>query len=105
MLQPKIALLGALLDERVAPLPAVARGPPARLHGRDRAREFAGRRARSATRSRSPRARRGAIIRPLGDVIVLMPPLAITDADLRTLVETTAESISAVTAGRLAAAA
>jgi adenosylmethionine-8-amino-7-oxononanoate aminotransferase len=26
--------------------------------------------------------RRGAIVRPLGDVVVLMPPLAIGDADL-----------------------
>ena len=37
-LQPKIELLGELLAEHVAPLPAVARGPPARLHGRHRAR-------------------------------------------------------------------
>jgi adenosylmethionine---8-amino-7-oxononanoate aminotransferase len=39
--------------------------------------------------------RRGAVIRPLGDVIVLMPPLAISEADLRRLVEITAESIRA----------
>jgi adenosylmethionine---8-amino-7-oxononanoate aminotransferase len=38
---------------------------------------------------------RGAIIRPLGDVIVLMPPLAISKADLRRLVEITTESIRA----------
>ena len=42
--------------------------------------------------------RRGAIIRPLGDVIVLMPPLAISKGDLRRLVEITAQSISAVAA-------
>jgi adenosylmethionine---8-amino-7-oxononanoate aminotransferase len=42
--------------------------------------------------------RRGAIIRPLGDVVVLMPPLAISDADLRRLVEITAEAIAAATA-------
>ena len=30
---------------------------------------------------------RGAIIRPLGDTIVLMPPLSISEADLRRLVE------------------
>jgi adenosylmethionine-8-amino-7-oxononanoate aminotransferase len=40
--------------------------------------------------------RRGAIIRPLGDVIVLMPPLAISKGDLRRLVEITAASIEAV---------
>ena len=36
---------------------------------------------------------RGAIIRPLGDTIVLMPPLSISEADLRRLVGITAESI------------
>jgi adenosylmethionine-8-amino-7-oxononanoate aminotransferase len=39
--------------------------------------------------------KRGAIIRPLGDVIVLMPPLAISKADLQRLVKITAESIQA----------
>ena len=39
--------------------------------------------------------RRGAIIRPLGDVVVLMPPLAISKGDLRRLVEITSESIAA----------
>jgi adenosylmethionine-8-amino-7-oxononanoate aminotransferase len=42
--------------------------------------------------------RRGAIIRPLGDVVVLMPPLAISEADLRRLVEITADAIEAATA-------
>jgi adenosylmethionine---8-amino-7-oxononanoate aminotransferase len=42
--------------------------------------------------------RRGAIIRPLGDVVVLMPPLAISDHDLRRLVSITAEAIDAATA-------
>jgi adenosylmethionine---8-amino-7-oxononanoate aminotransferase len=42
--------------------------------------------------------RRGAIIRPLGDVIVLMPPLAISEQDLRRLVAITAEAIEAATA-------
>ena len=40
---------------------------------------------------------RGAIIRPLGDVVVLMPPLAISEADLRRLVSITAEAIDAAT--------
>jgi adenosylmethionine-8-amino-7-oxononanoate aminotransferase len=39
--------------------------------------------------------RRGAIIRPLGDVVVLMPPLVISKADLRRLVKIAAESIRA----------
>ena len=42
--------------------------------------------------------RRGAIIRPLGDVVVLMPPLAISKRELRRLVEITAESIEAACA-------
>jgi adenosylmethionine-8-amino-7-oxononanoate aminotransferase len=42
--------------------------------------------------------RRGAIIRPLGDVVVLMPPLSISPADLRRLVEITGEAIDAATA-------
>src|SRR5215208_3297114 len=41
--------------------------------------------------------RRGAIIRPLGDVVVLMPPLAISTDDLRRLVEITAGAIDAAT--------
>ncbi len=41
--------------------------------------------------------RRGAIIRPLGDVVVLMPPLAISEEDLRRLVSITAEAIASAT--------
>jgi adenosylmethionine-8-amino-7-oxononanoate aminotransferase len=37
--------------------------------------------------------RRGAVVRPLGDVVVLMPPLAISKTDLRRLVEIVSESI------------
>ena len=49
---------------------------------------------------------RGAIIRPLGDVVVLMPPLAISEAELRRLVGIIAEAIDAATATtELAAAA
>jgi adenosylmethionine-8-amino-7-oxononanoate aminotransferase len=41
--------------------------------------------------------RRGAIIRPLGDVVILMPPLSISEADLARLVEITGEAIDAAT--------
>ena len=41
--------------------------------------------------------RRGAIVRPLGDVVVLMPPLSISAADLRRLVEITSEAIDHAT--------
>ena len=42
--------------------------------------------------------RRGVILRPLGNVIILMPPLSITSAELDELVRVTAESIEAATA-------
>ncbi|MFA4844800.1 MAG: adenosylmethionine--8-amino-7-oxononanoate transaminase [Candidatus Margulisiibacteriota bacterium] len=41
--------------------------------------------------------RRGAILRPLGDVIILMPPLSITRPELERLVKITYDSIQAVT--------
>jgi adenosylmethionine-8-amino-7-oxononanoate aminotransferase len=41
--------------------------------------------------------RRGAIIRPLGDVVVLMPPLAIEAGELRRLVSITGDAIEAAT--------
>jgi adenosylmethionine-8-amino-7-oxononanoate aminotransferase len=40
--------------------------------------------------------RRGAIVRPLGDTVVLMPPLAISEADLRELLGIVTDSIEAV---------
>jgi adenosylmethionine---8-amino-7-oxononanoate aminotransferase len=42
--------------------------------------------------------KRGAIIRPLSDVVVLMPPLSISESELRSLVEITADSIRAACA-------
>ena len=39
--------------------------------------------------------KRGAIVRPLSDIVVLMPPLSIAEDELRRLVEITAESIEA----------
>ena len=41
--------------------------------------------------------RRGAIVRPLGDVVVLMPPLAISVGELRRLVAITLDAIEAAT--------
>jgi adenosylmethionine---8-amino-7-oxononanoate aminotransferase len=96
-LQPKIRLLGELLAP-VADMPEVAevrgRGfmvgidlgehdPALRL----------GHRVTLEARER------GAIIRPLGDVVVLMPPLAISAEDLTRLVEIVAASIRAACAG------
>jgi adenosylmethionine-8-amino-7-oxononanoate aminotransferase len=42
-------------------------------------------------------------VRPLGDVVVLMPPLAITARELRRLVAITADAIAEVVAERDAA--
>ena len=41
--------------------------------------------------------RRGVIIRPLGDVIILMPPLSISARELETLVDVVYESVETVT--------
>ncbi|MDO8688958.1 MAG: aminotransferase class III-fold pyridoxal phosphate-dependent enzyme, partial [Dehalococcoidia bacterium] len=41
---------------------------------------------------------RGAILRPLGDVVVLMPPLSIKKAELARLLDITYDSIAAATA-------
>lgn len=43
--------------------------------------------------------KRGAIIRPLGDVIVIMPPLSITEGELEELLEVIYQSIHMVTEG------
>jgi adenosylmethionine-8-amino-7-oxononanoate aminotransferase len=95
-LEDKIALLGRMLDD-VAAMPQVsevrrrgfmvgidlgAHDPSLRL----------GHRVTVEARER------GAIIRPLGDVVVLMPPLAISEHDLRRLVAITRDSIAAACA-------
>ena len=41
--------------------------------------------------------KRGVMIRPLGDVIILMPPLSITDGELTALLDVVHDSIGAVT--------
>jgi adenosylmethionine-8-amino-7-oxononanoate aminotransferase len=41
--------------------------------------------------------RRGVIIRPLGDVIILMPPFSISAREIETLVDVVYESIQTVT--------
>jgi adenosylmethionine-8-amino-7-oxononanoate aminotransferase len=95
-LQPKIRLMGELLSE-IAQMPEVAevrsRGfmvgidlgehdPALRL----------GHRVTLAARER------GAIVRPLGDTVVLMPPLVISKAELRRLVAITRAAIVAASA-------
>ena len=101
-LQPKIELLAGLLAQRVAILPGVAevrqRGFMVGIELIERAAsDHLGHQVTLAAR------RRGAVIRPLGDVVVLMPPLAISEADLRRLVAITAASVAEATAGHLRA--
>jgi adenosylmethionine-8-amino-7-oxononanoate aminotransferase len=104
LLGPKIELLRRNLDRRVAVLPLVGEvrqrgfmvgiqllgGAPG---------ERLGHQVTLAARSR------GAIIRPLDDVVVLMPPLSISEPDLCRLVAITASAIADVAVGRIPAAA
>jgi adenosylmethionine-8-amino-7-oxononanoate aminotransferase len=96
-LQPKIALLGELLEKHVAPLRSVRevrrRGFMVGIELADF--PLAARMGHEVTRAAR---RRGAIVRPLGDVVVLMAPLSITAHELRRLVTITAESIAEATA-------
>jgi adenosylmethionine-8-amino-7-oxononanoate aminotransferase len=92
------AELRARLAERVAPLPAVAEvrleglmggvelhpGPPGARRGR---------------RVCAAAVARGVLLRPLGDVVVLMPPLTVTGAELERLVEVLRAAIVEVAAG------
>jgi adenosylmethionine---8-amino-7-oxononanoate aminotransferase len=95
-LQPKIGLLNELL-EGVAEMPEVAevRGRGFMVGIDLGEREAA---LRLGHRVTLEARRRGAIVRPLDDVVVLMPPLSISADELRQLVEITAESIRAAVA-------
>jgi len=103
-LQPKIELLSRLLGRHISELPAVAE---IRQRGFMVGIELAGQppEARMGHNVTLAARRHGAIIRPLGDVIVLMPPLAISEAELRRLVAITAAAISEATSGRIRPAA
>ena len=95
-LQPKIELLGELLEE-VAAMHEVTevrrRGFMTGIQLGDHPVEL-----RMGHRVTLEARRRGAIVRPLGDTVILMPPLAISEADLRRLVEITAEAVEAAVA-------
>ncbi len=95
-LQPKIELLGELL-EPVAAMPEVTevrhRGT---MVGIDLGEHDPA--LRLGHRVTLEARKRGAIVRPLGDVVVLMPPLSISAEELRQLVAIAAESIEAAVA-------
>jgi adenosylmethionine-8-amino-7-oxononanoate aminotransferase len=101
-LQPKIELLDRLLA-RVAEMPGVvevrSRGF---MVGIDLGEHDPA--LRIGHRVTLEARRRGAIVRPLGETIVLMPPLSISEDDLSRLVEITWESIEAALFPRLQAA-
>jgi adenosylmethionine---8-amino-7-oxononanoate aminotransferase len=91
----RAATLARLVDERLAPLDAVA---DVRRCGLMAGVELAppadglrwGRRVCAAV------VRRGVLLRPLGDVVVLMPPLTVTDDEVERIVDTLAAAIAEV---------
>jgi adenosylmethionine-8-amino-7-oxononanoate aminotransferase len=94
----RAATLRRLAGERLAPLAAVA---DIRLCGLMGGVELAppadglrwGRRVCAAA------VRRGVLLRPLGDVVVLMPPLTVTDGEVERIVATLADAIAEVAGG------
>jgi adenosylmethionine-8-amino-7-oxononanoate aminotransferase len=97
-LQPKIELLAELL----APVEALAAVAEVRRRGFMVGIELAGFpvEARMGHQVTLEARRRGAIVRPLGDVVVLVPPLTIEAAELRRLVDIVGQSIAAATEAR-----
>jgi adenosylmethionine-8-amino-7-oxononanoate aminotransferase len=93
-LQPKIALLREALAEEVERLPSVRE---VRQRGFMVGIELQGfpLEARIGHRVTLEARARGAIVRPLGDTVVLMPPLSIEPDELRRLVEITGAAIAA----------
>jgi adenosylmethionine---8-amino-7-oxononanoate aminotransferase len=89
--------LGELLEEHVAGLPAVAE---VRRRGLMVGIELVELPVERRTGHRVVLAarERGVVVRPLGDVVVLMPPLSISEDELERLVTVTAASIAAATA-------
>ncbi len=94
-LQPKIGLLEALLGD-VAALPAVREVRQRGFMVGIELEEFP-LEARMGHQVTLEARKRGAIVRPLGDVVVLMPPLSISERQLTRLVAITADAIVAAT--------
>ena len=101
-MQPKIELLRGILTKRIAGIPTVRevrqRGFMVGIELTDFPLT-----ARMGHHVTLEARKRGAIVRPLGDTIVLMPPLGIDTADLRRLVDITGAAIEVAT-GALEAA-
>ena len=89
------AQLGALLDEHVAPLSAVRE---VRLTGLMCGVELEpGRRRGRAVCAAA--VEQGVLLRPLGDVVIIMPPLTITAAEIERIVGVVSEAIQEVAPG------
>src|SRR5688572_11579795 len=96
-LQPKIRLMAELLSS-VAAMPEIAEVRACGfMAGIDLGEHDAA--LRLGHRVTLEARERGAIVRPLGDTVVLMPPLSISKAELRRLVSIVAEAIVAATNG------
>jgi adenosylmethionine-8-amino-7-oxononanoate aminotransferase len=89
--------LGALLHDRIASKPAVRE---VRLRGLMGGVDLAppGDGLRYGRRVSAAATERGVLLRPLGDVVVLMPPLTVTSAEIHRIVDTLALAIDEVAA-------
>lgn len=102
-MQPRIAYLQKRLTEDFLPLPHVSDVRQWGYMSGIELVEDKGRRASYAPERRIgykvilEARKRGVMIRPLGDVIILMPPLSITDKELATLLDVVYDCIRAVT--------
>jgi len=100
--QPKIALLTQLLQEEIAELPHVGDVRQCgfmvgiELVEDKRFRTSYPPGARFGVQVTGNARKYGVLLRPLGDVVVLMPPLSITPDEIRFLISTTARSITEV---------
>ncbi|MET0921349.1 MAG: adenosylmethionine--8-amino-7-oxononanoate transaminase [Acidimicrobiia bacterium] len=92
--QERSAELRGLLDDRVASHPMVG---DVRLQGLMGGVELRSRDAHEGRRVCAAAVERGVLLRPLGDVVVLMPPLTITSPEIHQIVHTLVESLDAVT--------
>jgi adenosylmethionine-8-amino-7-oxononanoate aminotransferase len=102
-MQPRIAYLRKSLADDFLPLAHVSDVRQwGYMIGIELAEDKAGRKSYPAERRMGHQVilearKRGVMIRPLGDVIILMPPLSIGDADLNILLDAVHESILTVT--------
>ncbi len=104
-MQPKIQILKSRLEQEFLPLPHVG---DIRQWGfmvgiqlaaeKGTLKEYPAK-SRTAHRVILEARKGGVMVRPLGDVIILMPPLSITEGEMKTLLDVVYESIRLVTEG------